>query len=251
MSTVCLLQARIGSTRLPGKVLADLDGEPMLARIIRRLRRAGTVDRIVVATTTLVDDDAIAALAEANDADCHRGPVDDVLTRLAGALASHPADLVVHATADNPLAAPEFIDRLTGECLKAQADFAFISGIPLGSGVDIYTPQALERLAARAHSPAYREHINAYLFDHPDEFNILRLSPSPGFRHPGLRVTVDTAEDLALIRRLANRLGKPTELIDLADVVRLSIDEPELFNASQNACQQYISEAARRLRQAG
>lgn len=249
MKTLCLLQARLGSTRLPRKVLADIDGEPMLVRIIRRLSRSSSIDRIVIATTWNKEDDAIAATAATAGADVFRGSEPDVLKRLAGALDSFPADMVIHATGDNPLVEPSFIDRLVKEMTISPADFAFTGGIPIGTGADVYKADTLRLLDRIATTPAHREHVNAGIFDRLDIFNILNLSPPCALHRPELRLTVDTPEDLELIRRIALRLHRPTELIDLNDVVRLTEDEPDLFAATTITSQHYVSDTARRMRQ--
>ena len=243
-----ILQARMGSSRLPGKVMADLCGRPMLAHIIERLQRARTLVAVVVATTTRPEDQVIVDLAAEMGVPCFRGSAEDVLGRVARVARTQEADLIAHASGDNPLVEPEIVDEIVRYARRGGYDLAFMAGLPLGVGVDVFAKQALLLIDRLAAEPAHREHVNAYIFDHLDRFRVGRLLARPEFRRPDLRLTVDTEADLQLARAIYRRLYRPGSIIHLSEVLALYRDEPELFAVNAHVRQIYASEAARRMR---
>lgn len=248
MTAVCILQARMGSKRLPGKVLADLCGRPMLAHIIERLKEAGTISEVIVATTVRPEDEAVVNLATEMGVASFRGPVDDVLGRIARVVERWGAGVIAHASGDNPLTDPQVLDRLVSHHAEGGYDFTYMAGLPVGTGVDVFsggTIMALDRLAAE---PAYREHVNAYIFDHIGSFKAARLLPDAELRKPNIRLTVDTADDLKLVREIYRRLYRAGRIVSLMDVLRLQEDEPELFLVNAHVEQHYVSDAARQMR---
>lgn len=205
MNVVAIIQARMGSTRLPGKVLLDLAGQPMLARVVHRARRATTLDRVVVATTTEPADDAIAELCVSRHWPHFRGSQTDVLDRYYHAARDHQADVVVRLTADCPLIEPEIIELALRE-FSAGAPLDYVSNIlpprtfPRGLDVEVVDFGALARAWYEDKNPAWREHVTPYIYRHPEAF---RLRPVlSGVDNSWLRWTVDTAEDLALVRQI-------------------------------------------------
>jgi len=250
MKAVCILQARMGSARLRGKVLAEICGRPMLAHIIERLRHARTVHEIVVATTINAEDDVIADLARESQVSSFRGAADDVVDRITRAAEQRRAELVVHACGDNPLVDPETVDRLVTQCREGDYGFAFMAGLPVGAGADVFASRTLISVDRLAKDPAHREHVNAYVFDHLERFKVARLFPDAALQRPDLRLTVDTAEDLYLVREIYQRLYRPGKVVRLGDVLHLSEKEPQLFAANRHIQQRYVSAAARELRQA-
>jgi spore coat polysaccharide biosynthesis protein SpsF len=206
MKVVAIIQARLGSTRLPGKVLAEVGGRPLLARQIERLRRARTLDELVVATTTKTDDDAIKQLAHALGVGCFRGPADDVLHRFALAARDAAADVVVRVTADCPLIDPTIVDQAVRAICEQPAACDYASNVlertyPRGLDVEAMWSDALLRMDRLARSPSAREHVTTFArFERPDLF--LLRSIRDWEDNSDLRWTVDTAEDLEYIRRL-------------------------------------------------
>jgi spore coat polysaccharide biosynthesis protein SpsF (cytidylyltransferase family) len=197
MTTVAIIQARMGSTRFPGKVLADLQGRPMLAHIIDRVSRAATVDRVVVATTVDPADDAVAELAAASGALVTRGPVDDVLSRFVLAAGEHGADVVVRITADCPLVDPEVVDAVVR--VRAERDVEYAGNVdpatyPDGYDVEVLTTACLERLDSEALLAYEREHVTARVREDRDEYT--RANVAWDRDVSSLRLTVDVPEDL-------------------------------------------------------
>ncbi len=208
--TVAIIQARVGSTRLPGKVLKPLLGEPMLSIVVRRVGRARTVDEVVVATTTLPEDDAIAALAAAEGWGLERGSETDLLDRYLDAARAHAAGVVVRITSDCPLVDPEVIDRTVTAFRDGDADYASNSleprTYPRGLDVEVVSAEALERAGREDRDPAWREHATPYIYRHSESFRLLRVPAEDD--HSDQRWSVDTPEDMALIERIFDAFGR-------------------------------------------
>lgn len=206
--TVAIIQARMGSSRLPGKVLKDIAGEPMLAREISRVRRAVTLDEVVVATTTEAEDDPVAELCRARGYPFYRGSLFDVLDRYYQAALQFSAQVVVRLTADCPLIDPAAIDQTVRAFFAAGVDFAanrLPEGrtVPIGFDTEVCTFAVLERAWREASQPYEREHVMPYLYNTPGRFRTLLVKSEPD--HGRLRWTVDTAEDLELVRAVYAR----------------------------------------------
>ena len=229
MNVVAIIQARIGSSRLYGKALADIGGRSMLARVVRRVRRARLVDRVEVATTTGAADDRIVAECGRLGVACFRGDAEDVLDRYHQAAVAARADAVVRVTADCPLIDPELIDGVVRAFLDWQPDFAANTlrrTYPRGLDTEVMTAAALARAWREARKPYERMHVTPYLYGHPEFFRLAAVAGGAVDLSSG-RWTVDTPEDLEFVRTVYRRLG-----VDGAfwwrDVCRLLAREPSL-----------------------
>ena len=217
---VIILQARLGSHRLPGKVLATLGHWPLAEYCIRRLVAAGA-GPVVLATTTAPEDRAVLALGDALGVDTYAGPVDDVLARYAHVVERYrDAEYVLRATADNP-----FVDLGTcGRILKALsggADYAVEEALPLGTAVEGVRRDVLLQAHREATAAYDREHVTPWVRRTEGVVRVTPLAPDD-VRAPDLRLTVDTPEDLAFVRRLATALEPESvdpRLAPLADVI--------------------------------
>lgn len=205
---VALVQARMGSTRLPGKVLLDLGGRSMLARVVEAARAARRLDAVVVATSTARGDDPVAEAAQALRVPVFRGSEDDVLERFCGAARAHRAEVVVRLTADCPFLDPELIDDAVERFRREGADYAsngLVEPYPRGLDIEVVRAAVLEEAAALASLPHHRAHVTAFVYQHPERYRLLAV-PAPAAL-AAERWTVDTPEDLALARAIAERLG--------------------------------------------
>ncbi len=201
-----VLQARLGSTRLPRKVLAPLAGRPLLEHCILRLRAAG-VGPVVLATTDAAEDDALVDLAATLDVPVFRGSADDVLGRYIGAAVRYGLDPVIRATGDNPLVDSAAAGRLLPLFDRAGVDYACEVGLPVGAAVEAVRMEALIQVALLASDPSDREHVTTFVKRRQDLFRV-RMVPAPAaLRSPALRLTVDTADDLAHVRALVDATG--------------------------------------------
>lgn len=202
-----ILQARSGSTRLPGKAMLDIDGQTILARCLLRLRAAG-VGRLLLATTTLAADDALVAEAERVGVPSFRGSADDVLGRYVEAAASIDADLVVRATGDNPAVDPGSILRLARVMRLDDVDHAVEADLPVGGTVEIVKASALRKSARRAREAADREHVTTFI-RRPASGYRCAIVPAPApLSRPDLRFTIDTPADLAWMRAVIRAAGR-------------------------------------------
>ena len=172
-TVAAIVQARLGSSRLPGKVLADLAGDTMLARVVQRLRAARRVDQIVIATTEASSDDAIVDEAERLGVVGFRGPEHDVLARYLGAMRACGADVVVRITSDCPLIDPGIVDRVIGALTRSRdyASNTHVRTYPRGLDVEAFHAGTLERIARLATSEAAREHVTAFVMERPALFS--------------------------------------------------------------------------------
>lgn len=224
-----ILQARVSSSRLPGKVLKPLLGEPMLARQIERLQRSTRLDQLVVATSDQHEDDAIATLCAKLDVPCFRGPLDDVLLRFHLAAQPFNPSQIVRLTGDCPLADPALIDELIALHLAGGYDYSsncWDPSYPDGLDAEILNAATLEQLVERAHTPTQREHVTYYIRQHEAQFKIGKLARQPSLAH--LRWTVDEPADFALIEQIYQRLYPSNPTFAADDILALLAREPQL-----------------------
>lgn len=208
--TVAIVQARISSTRLPGKVMLPLLGEPVLTHVLRRAGRARSLDEVVVATTTLPEDEAIVELAGAAGRPVVRGSETDLLDRYLAAARANDAEVIVRITSDCPLIDPALIDLVVDAFWAHDVDYASNMLRPLtfpqGLAVEVVRRAALERAGREDRDPAWREHATPYIYRHPELFSLHRVAADRD--HAERRWTLDTPEDYALIKRLFEALGR-------------------------------------------
>ena len=234
---LCILQARVSSTRLPGKVLEPVHGEPMLTRQLERVGRARRIDHVVVATSEEGSDDDIAALCRRIGVDCHRGSLTDVLDRFHGAAVLAQPRHVLRLTGDCPLTDPDVLDALVD--LHRSSGFDYSSDVhprtfPHGLDAEVFTLELLERAWREAHSPYEREHVTPFMVA-PDRQGIRRGSLVAAEDLSGLRWTVDYPEDLAFVRAVFDTLYPREPAFTMHDVVALVREHPEIaaVNASR------------------
>jgi spore coat polysaccharide biosynthesis protein SpsF len=232
----------MGSTRLPGKVLRDLGGRSVLGWVVRAVRESQAVDELVVATTTRAADDAVAAECLALGVPCHRGPVDDVLTRFVQVMAGLTGDAVMRFTADCPLLDPAII-REAAQVYRALPGLDYLSTglagtLPRGLDVEIVGLAALRRADQEADA-YHRTHVTSYVYSHPGDARLLGLAYPPGAAD--LRVTLDTQEDWQLISRVVGELGDGcVPMRTLVDWLRA---RPEVCRLNAHIAQKHLQDA--------
>lgn len=244
---VAIVQARMGSSRLPGKVLLDIAGQPMLARVVARTARAATVDKVLLATTTDASDDPVAAYCASKGIACARGDQFDVLDRYFRAARPYNPDVVVRITADCPVIDPELIDEVVAALLDGGCDFAcnrlpppWHRTYPIGLDTEACTFAALEKAWKEAQEPQQREHVMPYFYENvqlsaagdrlsvgasPRAFRIAVLNHVPDYGE--MRWTVDTPQDLEFIRQVYARFAGRDDFT-WKEVLALVRNEPKL-----------------------
>jgi len=227
---LAILQARLNSTRLPGKVLLPLAGAPLILRMVERVRRARRIDRLVVATGDQASDDPLAQVLEDAGVDVFRGPLDDVLARFIGALDAFPADHVVRLTGDCPLIDPELIDATIALHLETGADYAqnrlVDRGFPKGQDVEVITARALRRASAAAMTREEREHVTWGVWNHPELYRVVRLEPPTDEGH--VRWTVDRPDDYDFVAAVYDALYSGDPAFSSDDVRAFVRGRPDL-----------------------
>ncbi|MDA0692955.1 MAG: glycosyltransferase family protein [Nitrospinae bacterium] len=232
---VAIIQARLGSTRLQGKVLRLLSGKPLIEHIIKRIQAVSEIDRIVLATPSEKSEEPLEKIAARMGVECVSGPEEDVLERfiLAGNLCQ--AEHIVRVCGDNPLVDPTLMRSLVLQHSKENADYTFCPDpIPLGTGSEVAKLSALKQIAKKTSQSAYREHVTTYFHDHPDAFHLERVPTPPYLKGKNFRLTVDTEKDFQLIDQLYQKFYSPSQSpLNLEEILNFLTANPKL--ASHNA----------------
>ncbi len=247
--TVAIIQARMNSSRLPGKVLQLIGEKPMLAWVAERACRARGMDQVVIATTTDPSDDPVEQACAGLGLACHRGSQFDVLDRYYTAAARFGADVVVRLTADCPLIDPGIIEQVLDAYTTTGADFAanrlpppWKRTFPIGLDVEVCRFAALERAWREATEPYEREHVMPYLYDQPGRFAVRVIDTQPDYG--SLRWTVDTPADLEFVRRVVALLGRDD--FTWLDVLALVQQHPELSQINAGVHHKLLNEVDER-----
>lgn len=230
------------SSRFPGKVVRPILGRPMFELLVERLRRARSLDDVVLATTTNRDDDVLVDLCGRIGISYFRGSEDDVLDRVLRAAQTHGVDVIVEVTGDNPLIDPDVIDRVVARYMETDADFVSNTlqrTYPLGLDTKVFSRAALEEVASLTQDPADHEHVSLYIYRHPDRFTLENVGSDAPQRHRDVRLTVDTPEDLSLVRAIYEELYPVRMDFTLGDVLALLDRRPDLVAINSGIPQRY------------
>ena len=216
-----VVQARMSSRRLPGKVLMPLAGRPVLWWLLERLRHASSLDAVVLATSDAADDDPVASFAAEHGVLCHRGPLDDVVGRVLGAARGHGLDAIARVNGDSPLLDQRLVDQ--GVELFRAAGVDLVTNVrprtfPPGQSVEVVRRDALEHAHAADTSPEEREHVTGPLYE--NDFRIARFETDPPRTEPGL--TVDTPADRDFIEAVIESLDRPHHEVGWEELWRIS-----------------------------
>jgi spore coat polysaccharide biosynthesis protein SpsF len=242
MKTVCTIEARMTSSRLPGKVLLEAAGKPLLEHMIERLRRVHALDEIVIATTEEASSDPIAALGERLGVGVFRGSEEDVLARVLGAARAAEADLIVETTGDCPLIDPATVDEVIARFNDGGADYCsnlLERTFPIGMAVQAFPTAVLAEVAELTQDPADREHVSLYIYEHPERYRLRNVA----FDRPEsaeLRLTVDTLEDYALVKAVFEELYPRDRAFGLDAILALLEARPDLANLNREIQQKPV-----------
>lgn len=226
---LAILQARVSSTRLPGKVLKPILGRPMLVRQLERVKRSKLIDKLIVATSTDLSDSPIFDLCNKDEVACFRGNLDDVLDRFFNAAKPYKPDNILRLTGDCPLADPVLIDEVISYHLNGGYDYSSNTlepTFPDGLDIEVFKYKCLEQAWKEAVLPSQREHVTPFIYQHPDRFkignfkNMLDLS--------GLRWTVDEPADFELISLIYNSLYTKNPKFTTSDILAFLDSHPDL-----------------------
>ena len=231
MRTLAIIEARMTSTRLPGKVLADICGQPSLEVQVERLKMSPEIDGIVIATTENSSDDAVEALARARGIGFWRGSEEDVLQRVLDAAQAHRADVIVEVTGDCPLVDPEIVSKVVRHYRDAKVDYVsniMTRSYPIGMDTQVFSTAVLADVARRTNDPADHEHVSLYIYRHPEIYACANVAAPPSETRPEQRLTLDTREDLELIRAVHDALSPDGQGYPLAGMLAFLDAHPEV-----------------------
>jgi len=236
MKIAIVTQARMGATRLPGKVMIDLCGKPMLWHFIERLKKIRNADEIIVATTKNPKDDVIVRAAISWDVKVSQGSEEDVLARYYFTAKEHKVDVIVRITSDDPLIDPKVVDKIIKYYINSEGKMDYVSNnlvlsYPLGLDTEVFSFSVLEKAWREAKEPYQREHVTPYIYEHPEIFRLANVKNSEDLSY--LRWTVDEEKDLKFVREVYKRLYKEDEVFLMQDVLNLLKKEPQLLEINK------------------
>lgn len=240
--TVIIIQARLGSTRLPNKVLKDLCGRPVLWHVVNRVKQAKLVSEIIIATTTLPEDDAIEKFCQDNGIKFFRGSSENVLSRYFEAAKKYNAETVIRITSDCPVIDPVLLDLMIEEYFKSGADYmsnSLVRTFPRGLDMEIFSFALLEKAYREASKQYELEHVTPYIYQHPELFKLTNYANDTDFSFH--RWTLDTDEDYKLISEIYNALYPANNLFLWKDILKLFEMRPELIEINKHIEQKKLS----------
>ena len=228
----CIIQARTGSARLPKKVIQKIDNNlTVLDYVIDQVKYSQKIEKIIVATTDLIEDDLICKYANLQKIECFRGSSEDVLDRFYQCAKKYSAKTIVRITADNPLIDPNIIDKIINEYNKCD----FITNtlertFPYGTEVEVFSFVSLKKAWENAKKPSEREHVTPFIRNPKNKFVLKNIKNQKNISN--FRYTVDKLEDLLLVKEIIKNIS--TRPIFLQDIIKLNKDKPEIFEINKN-----------------
>lgn len=243
MKMIATIEARMASSRLPGKILKEAVGKPLLELMVERVRRSKLINEVVVATTVESPDDVTEKACSEMGVKCYRGSNDDVLERVLKAAQAHKADLIVELTGDCPLIDPVEMDKVIQYYLDNSFDYVsnFRDRLfPRGTETQVFSVKVLEDVARRTQDPADHEHVSLFIYEHPELYKLGGVSAEPFYNRPDLRLTVDTPQDYELVKTVFEKLYPGNPQFTLKDIIQLLDSEPALKALNQQIQQKPV-----------
>ncbi len=246
MKVTGIIEARMGSTRLPGKVLLPLSGKPVLERLIERVSMARYLDDIVVATTEQKNDDAIVELCDRLGVNVYRGSEDDVMARVLDAAQHSSTDIICELMGDSPFTDPVLIDLAIAAHLAGNYDytsnFLFENILPMGFAVQVFSTSLLSEVAKMTQDPVDRVHVSCFIYHNPKKFRLQAAPVNSQLAGPGIRLCLDTNEDYQLIKLVFEALHKENKYLPAYEIIKYVRERPALLNVNSNVRQKDVDE---------
>lgn len=243
MKSLCIVQARMGSTRLPGKVLKEVVGKSLIAHSLQRLKQCKNIDHIILATSTLPHDQPLLEAAKKEGVEGFAGSENDVLGRYYEAARKHKPQIVIRCTGDCPMFDPAITDLVISRHYEKGTDYTSNSvtrSYPRGMDTEVMNYSVLEQIARDAKADYEREHVTPYIYRHPELFTIQQVVAEDDLYDPDLRLCVDTPEDFELIRRIFEALYPKNPFFSVREVLELVRKNPELREINAHVEQKKI-----------
>lgn len=240
---VATIEARMTSSRLPGKVMMPALGRPMLAHLTNRLKAVPSIDEIVLATTVNPADDVLVDFANKDGIKVFRGSEEDVLSRVIGAGESAGAQVLVEITGDCPVIDPDLVEQTIQMYFHHEVDYAsnsIASSYPDGMETQVISMVALKDAASRTNDPLDREHVSLYLWQRPKQYRIVHLVAPPSLHWPGLGLTLDEPGDYLLLSKIIEALAPENPLFSCLDIIRLLKNNPSWLDMNSNVVRKTV-----------
>ena len=240
MKTAAIIQARMSSTRLPGKIMLDLKGKPVLQNIAERVRTAKNIDDIIIATSAEASDDIVENFCVKAGIKVFRGSLNNVLERYYKCALRESADVIVRLTADNALIDGNIINEAVNVFSRGGIDYlSYKKGLPLGMHVEVFSFDALERSYREAKDPECLEHVTPYMIKNPEKFRVLFFRDEKDPDNSSMRFTMDTPEDYEFVKRVYDSFG--SNIFSYGEILRVLSSHKELLKINQNIQQKALS----------
>jgi len=245
MIKIAVIEARLFSTRLPGKVMMPLAGITMLQHIIERVRRAKLVDKIIVATTENPEDVVIENLCHNLGVEVHRGANDNVMARVLSATKDYKNSILVQITADNPFIEAEIIDKIIEASEDKKLDYIcnhLPRNVPIGCVVRAYKRNTLDKLTGKVFSKNHKSNVTSIFYDNTKEYNVFNITTDKKYYGANLRLTVDEPKDYFLATHLYNKFYKKNKYFSLADIIKYLNKNIKIIRINENVKQKSLKE---------
>ncbi|MFU0781508.1 MAG: 3-deoxy-manno-octulosonate cytidylyltransferase [Thermoanaerobacterium thermosaccharolyticum] len=246
MKKVAIIQARMGSTRLPGKVMKIIMDKPVIGHVVNRVKASKEIDDIIIATTTKKEDDIIVEEAKKLNVKYFRGSEEDVLSRYYYAAKENNADIVIRITSDCPLIDPQIIDKIIKTFIETskKEKIDYLSNTiertyPRGLDVEVFNFETLEKAFKEADRPYQREHVTPYIYENHEIFKIKQIKNNIDYSN--YRWTLDTIEDFKVIETIYENLYKENELFYMEDIIKFQKEHPEIAKINENIKQKELA----------
>lgn len=243
MKVVATIEARMSSSRLPGKILLPLAGKPLLERLVERAKKARWVDEVIVATTVSPADDAVEAWAKKAGVSLYRGSEEDVLIRVLEAAKTFNGEVIVELTGDCPLIDPSMIDELVEYYQSHDCDYVsniLVRTYPRGWDTQVFSTAVLDEVNSLTQDPADRENVSLYIYEHPDRYKLAGIKAPARLRGPDIRICVDTAEDFKLVESVFKNLYPANPDFDAYDVMNYLKKNPQIAAINRKVQQKKV-----------
>ncbi|MDF1611971.1 MAG: glycosyltransferase family protein [Stygiobacter sp.] len=243
LKATAIIQARIGSTRLPKKIFLPLSGKPILWHVYQRVKKSKLIDNVIIATTDLPEDDLVEMFCIENKINYFRGSSDDVLSRYYFTAKNFQSDIIVRITSDCPLIDSNVIDEIIKLFISENADYAsnvLERTFPRGYDTEVFSFSVLEKTFFEAKEKFEREHVTPFIYNHPEIFKLVSYKINKDYS--SLRLTIDTQEDYNLIKIIYDSLFDSNNFFNLNDVINFLNKNPELIKINQHIEQKKLGE---------
>ena len=244
---VAIIQARMNSSRLPGKVLMPIMERPMLWHVAHRIKKGRLINKLVIATTITKKDEAIVRFCKKNNLDFYKGNEENVLDRYYQTAKIFKAETILRITADCPLIDPKVLDGIIKFYIARKDKIDYVSNTlkrtyPHGLDAEIFSFKVLERIWQEAKEPYQKEHVTPYIYEHPEKFCIGNIKNHKNYSY--LRWTVDTEKDLKFVREIYKRLYKNNRIFCMQEILNLLKKEPQLLKINKGVRQKQLKQLA-------